>query len=176
MSLGSAKDAVGLAETVFRDHSGALHRYLIRRVGHAEDADDLAQEAFVRLLRVRDADLVRAPLAYLLGIASHVLSEFRHRQQNERVVFDSGIADVLYERADGPDRQGMAEQAELRERLDKALKRLPPTHQLVLLLVKRDGMSYAEAARASGLSVHTVEKYMVEARGRLRLALTELEE
>jgi RNA polymerase sigma-70 factor (ECF subfamily) len=59
----------------------------------------------------------------------------------------------------------------MRDRLDRALTQLPATHQLVLLLVKRDGMSYAEAAEASGLSVHTIEKYLVEARAQLRLRL-----
>jgi DNA-directed RNA polymerase specialized sigma24 family protein len=51
------------------------------------------------------------------------------------------------------------------------LRKLPPTHRLVILLVKRDGLSYAEAARATGLSVHTIEKYLVEGRAMLRLIL-----
>jgi RNA polymerase sigma-70 factor (ECF subfamily) len=67
----------------------------------------------------------------------------------------------------------MAEQIELRQRLDRAIKQLSAAHQLVLLLVKRDGLSYTEAASASGLSVHTIEKYVVEARARLRVLLSE---
>src|ERR1700735_2143659 len=89
-----------LAGTAFRDHAGDLQRFLARRVAHAQDADDLAQEVFARLLRVRDADLVRTPLAYLLGIATHVVREFRQRKHNERVVFDSGMADDLCEHPD----------------------------------------------------------------------------
>jgi RNA polymerase sigma-70 factor (ECF subfamily) len=53
------------------------------------------------------------------------------------------------------------------------LQQLPPAHQLVLLLVKRDGLSYTEAASAAGLSVHTIEKYVVEARARLRVLLAD---
>ena len=172
----SASGAVGLAESVFRDHSQDLHRFLVRRVARPQDVDDLAQEAFIRLLRVRDAELVRAPLAYLLGIAAHVLSEFRQRQLNERVLFDSDVADALSERTEDSTGSGVAEQMELHQRLERAMRKLPPTHQLVLLLVKRDGMSYAEAAKASGLSIHTIEKYVVEARGRLRVALTDPQE
>jgi RNA polymerase sigma factor (sigma-70 family) len=168
-----ARDAAGLTESAYRDHSAELHRFLLRRVSRAQDIDDIAQETFIRLLRVRDADLVRAPLAYLLGIASHVLSEFRQRQQNERVVFDSEMADALSEQAGNAMPMGVPDQLELQQRLEKALRKLPPTHQLVLLLVKRDGMSYTEAAQASGLSVHTIEKYVVEARGRLRVALAD---
>jgi RNA polymerase sigma factor (sigma-70 family) len=129
---------------------------------------------FARLLRVRNADLVRNPLSYLLGIATHVVREFRQRKQHERVLFDSDLAEVVAEHTDGAPEQSITEQLELRERLDKALKQLPAAHQLVLLLVKRDGLSYAEAAKAAGLSVHTIEKYVVEARARLRVILAEV--
>ena len=164
-----------LAGTAFRDHARDLQRFLARRVAHAEDADDLAQEVFARLLRVRNAELVRNPLSYLLGIAMHVVREFRQRQQHERVLYDSDLADSLCDNSQegtGPD-PGFAAQIELRQRLDAALEQLPAAHQLVLLLVKRDGLSYAEAASASGLSIHTVEKYVVEARARLKVLLAE---
>src|SRR6202453_5500829 len=110
-----------LAGAAFRNHAGDLQRFLARRVAHAQDADDLAQEVFARLLRVRDADLVRNPLSYLLGIATHVVREFRQRKQHERVLYDSDLAD---DRCDQPDQMApasLAEQIELKQRLDKAL-------------------------------------------------------
>jgi RNA polymerase sigma factor (sigma-70 family) len=162
-----------LAGTAFRDYAADLQRFLARRVAQAQDADDLAQEVFARLLRVRDADLVRNPLSYLLGIATHVVREFRQRKQHERVLYDSDLAENLCDHSDEAAAQDMAEQIELRQRLDLALQQLPPAHQLVLLLVKRDGLSYTEAASAAGLSVHTIEKYVVEARARLRVLLAE---
>jgi RNA polymerase sigma-70 factor (ECF subfamily) len=167
----TASPASSLADAAFRDHSADLQRFLLRRVRHAQDADDLAQEVFARLLRVRDADLVRKPLAYLIGIASHVVREFRQRKQHERVTFDSAVTDEVCESSEQAGEHGLAERLEMRQCLDRALTQLPPTHQLVLLLVKRDGLSYAEAALSAGLSVHTVEKYVVEARARLRVVL-----
>jgi RNA polymerase sigma factor (sigma-70 family) len=162
-----------LAGAAFRDHSRELHRFLARRVTHAEDADDLAQEVFARLLRVRNAELIRNPLSYLLGIATHVIREFRQRKQRDRVLYDSDLATDLCDNAEDAPSQGAGfpEQLELRQRLDRALSQLPEAHQLVLLLVKRDGLSYTEAAAAAGLSVHTIEKYVVEARARLRVIL-----
>jgi RNA polymerase sigma factor (sigma-70 family) len=160
-----------LAASAYQKHALDLQRYLMRRVGHAQDADDLAQEVFARLLRIRDADLVRKPLAYLLGIATHVVREFRQRKQHEHVIYDSEVTDNLCDHPQQLAQSGHAEQLEMRNRLDKALAQLPPTHRLVLLLVKRDGMSYPEAAKAAGLSVHTIEKYVVEARARLRVLL-----
>jgi len=173
MGTDNANAAAQLAKAAFRNHAVELQRFLIRRVSHAQDADDLAQEVFARLLRVRDADLVRTPLSYLLGIATHVVREFRQRKHSERIVFDSDVTDDLCENPDSAAPAGVAERLELQDRLDRALKLLPPTHQLVLLLVKRDGLSYAEAAKTTGLSVHTIEKYLVEARAQLRVRLEE---
>ncbi|MGD9843450.1 MAG: RNA polymerase sigma factor [Steroidobacteraceae bacterium] len=173
MSSDPVESAASLANTVFRNHSGELKRYLARRVRHSQDADDLAQEVFARILRVRDADMVRNPLAYVLGIATNVVREFRQRKQYGRVLFDSDVTDDLCETLEQLATHDHAEQLELQNRLNLALAQLPTTHRLVLLLVKRDGLSYTEAAKSSGLSVHTIEKYVVESRARLRLLLVE---
>jgi RNA polymerase sigma-70 factor (ECF subfamily) len=174
MLVERTETSSSLAGSAFRDHSRELHRFLARRVTRVEDADDLAQEVFARLLRVRNVELIRNPLSYLLGIAAHVIREFRQRKQHDRILYDSDLAAELCDNGDDA-RQGVEfpEQLELRQRLDKALDQLPEAHQLVLLLVKRDGLSYAEAAAAAGLSIHTIEKYVVEARARLRIILAE---
>src|SRR5689334_2211284 len=57
-----------------------LLRFIGRRVPARVDIEDLAQETYLRLLRARDLGTVRNPQAYLLGIASHVISEWRNRQ------------------------------------------------------------------------------------------------
>jgi RNA polymerase sigma factor (sigma-70 family) len=163
----------GLALTVFHAHARDLRGFLFRRVVNRHDTDDLSQEVFARLLRVQNTELIRNPLAYLLGIAAHVVREFRQRKQQQCVVFNSDVADSLCESPELASRivSNDADRLELQNWLDGALKQLPPTHQVVLLLVKRDGLSYEEAAAATGLSVHTIEKYLVEARARLRLIL-----
>jgi RNA polymerase sigma factor (sigma-70 family) len=164
--------AARLAKSAFSEHSAVLRRFLTSRVGNVNDIDDLVQEVFTRLLRVRDTELVRDPLAYLFGIAANVAREFLQRRYQDSVMFDSEVADRT---PPGPEHLtdgGVAERLELGDQLNRALIKLPPTHRLVILLVKRDGLSYAEASRTTGLSVHTIEKYLVEARALLRLILT----
>jgi RNA polymerase sigma-70 factor (ECF subfamily) len=163
--------AARLAKSAFGDHSAVLKRFLMSRVGNINDIDDLVQEVFTRLLRVRDTELVRDPLAYLLGIAANVAREFLQRRYQDSVVFDARAADRAPAGAEQSRESGVAERLELGDQLNRALRKLPPTHRLVILLVKRDGLSYAEAARATGLSVHTIEKYLVEGRAMLRLIL-----
>src|SRR5689334_10826307 len=57
-----------------------------------------------------------------------------------------------------------AERLNLRHQLDKALAALPENQRKVLLACKRDGMSYEEASRATGISLHMVPKYLVQAK------------
>ena len=58
----------------------SLLSFLRRRVGVAVDIEDLAQETYLRLLRAPDLGDVRNPESYLLGIARHVVAEWRDHQ------------------------------------------------------------------------------------------------
>lgn len=165
--------AASLATHAFQDHWDSLRRFLARRLGRNQDVDDLAQEVFARLLRIHNAEMVRSPLAYLLGIATHVVREFKERSRDDFVIFDSDVADSLGEDLEDHVAGAIPRQCELQDHLERALLELPVTHRLVFLLVKRDGLSYSEAAKTTGLSVHTIEKYLVESRARLRVALTD---
>jgi RNA polymerase sigma factor (sigma-70 family) len=57
---------------------------------------------------------------------------------------------------------------QLERQLENALRELLPTHLAVLLLHKRDGLSYEAVAERLGISVHTVRKYLYQARTQVR--------
>lgn len=155
----------------FERYCADLHRFLLRFVKRSHDAEDVRQEVFARISRIADRDLARDPKAYLFGIAFHVLHEFRMRERRERVTFDSEMA---HEALDHPDElrpDELADQLNLRQQLESALEGLPSRERAVLLLVKRDGMSYEEAASAAGFSVTQVERYMTSARARMKALL-----
>src|SRR5258706_14779756 len=90
----TAEPASGLAAARFRAHAAEVRRFLFRRVANRHDADDLAQEVFARLLRVRASQMVRSPFGYVLGIAAHVVREFYQREERQCVVFSSDVADA----------------------------------------------------------------------------------
>lgn len=156
------------AESVFRSYRGELHRWLLKRLRRPEAAEDVVQEVFTRALRVNNPDYVRKPLAYLFGIAFHVISEHQIREDGERAVsLDSQDAERLRSETALVTPDLMADRLNLQRQLEKALMELPQQYRRVLLLCKRDGMTHEEAAAASGLSVHTVEKYLVRAKAML---------
>jgi RNA polymerase sigma factor (sigma-70 family) len=160
-----------LAVLAFKKYAPELHRYVARRVRTPAGAWDLTQEIFERLLEKDEADVVRNPQAYLYGIASHVVREALFKQDRSLVTYDSEAADQATARADCGVKDELLEQLALEEDLRNALKQLPEMHRAVLLLVKRDGLSYEEVARKTRLNVGTVNRYVFEARAKLRTIL-----
>jgi RNA polymerase sigma factor (sigma-70 family) len=164
----SAQDAASLARTAFTRHYAELHRFLLRRLARPQDAADLMQEIFLRILRVERSELVRKPMAYVYGIASHVVYEFRLRGRQERVTFDSEIVEQTAEHPPQVSGDELLERLISERQVEQALRQLSPTHQAVLILHKRDGLSREEVAQHLGLSVHTVKKYVCQAMALLR--------
>jgi RNA polymerase sigma factor (sigma-70 family) len=157
-----------LSAAAFRKYAPALHRYVLRRLRQPQDAPDLTQAIFERFLQMQDTELVRNPQAYLFGIASHVVSEFRMREDKNLVTYDSQMVDQAAAGLAHAAPDTLAEQLNLQREMDRALARLSAAHRAVLLLVKRDGLSYEEAAAAMGLTVNTVATYVMEARAKMR--------
>lgn len=152
-----------LANTVLERYCYALQRFLVQRLRNAQDASDLSQEVYLRLLRVPDTTLVRQPRAYLFRIAANVVYEFHLRQRHESVTFDSDMLDAITENPPQPTQDELTDQLHTQRQLDKVLSTLPPLYRAILLMQKRDGLSYAEISRELQLSVHTVEKYLFRA-------------
>ncbi|PZN33850.1 MAG: hypothetical protein DIU71_04070 [Proteobacteria bacterium] len=155
----------------FRHYRRELHRYLLRRLNRAQDVDDVAQEVYLRLLRHDESKCIRKPLAYLYGVAAHVVADFRIDAQPDRdhLVFDSDAVDRCAEEPTYALPDDLAERLNLQQQLERAIAKLPPTHAAVLIAHKRDGLSYEEVAKKLKLSIHTVEKYVTQAKARIRM-------
>jgi RNA polymerase sigma-70 factor (ECF subfamily) len=146
-----------------------LHRFLVRRLRGSQQAQDLAQEAYLRLLRVERAELVRQPRAYLYRIAVNLVSEFRLRARREPITYDSETVAELAEIA-GVETNSDAQRAADAEQVEALLEQLPPLYRAILILRKRDGLSYPEIAQQLDISVHTVKKYLARAVAKCRHA------
>lgn len=160
-----ASAAFAFDASSFRNYDKQLHRYLARRLTQRQDAEDLAQEVYLRLLRIDAAKRVQKPVAYIFGIASHVVADFKSgsRPGHERL---EECEDEPDDRASSPD--DLADRLNLQQQLERAFARLPRTHAMVLIAHKHCGLSYEEVAAELGLSIHTVEKYLTQAKAVIR--------
>jgi RNA polymerase sigma factor (sigma-70 family) len=145
-----------------------LLRFIGRRVRTSVDIEDLAQETYLRLLRARDLGNVRNPQAYLLRVASHVVSEWRHRQPPQEM-FEAVDEDFL---ADGAIPE-LTLEAEVSQALfDQALQELPPMTRAVLLLRFRENRGCKDIARDLELTERQVRRHLTRGYERLRSTMT----
>lgn len=153
------KAADPFVERVATESAEDLVRFLSRRTRTAADARDLAQEAFVRLLRVERKDLIRNPQAYLYRIANNLLHEFDLKRRNDSEGLHRWLQEYsVHEAVAVTDTQ--AEARAIREVLMRVLHELSPKCRAALLLHRRDGMTYDEIAAQLGISSSMVKKYL----------------
>ena len=147
-----------------------LHRFLMRRLGNSQDAADLAQDVYVRFLQLPHAELVRNPQAYLYRIAANLVYEYRLRAGRGPIFCDPASLEQLADQSAPIWETGLERGLSTSQQLDRALQQLPAMYRAVVLLQKRDGLSYTEIAEQLGLSVHTVQKYLFRALAACRAA------
>lgn len=141
---------------LFRAHAPALRNFLYYRCGDAALAEDLCQEAFLKLWR----ECARVPFAkaraFLFAVATNLfLDNRRHRQVVLR------FQQHQPKEPAGPESpQFQMETGELLEKLEKALAALPEHQRVVFLMNRIDNMTYADIAASLDLSVKAVEKRM----------------
>lgn len=160
------------AADLFGAKYAILMRFLLARLRNRQDAEDLAQEAFLRLLRVPESELIRQPDAYLFRIAINLLSEYRMRSARGAVIFNSEAAIEASDAAAMGDKLSLTPVDTMidSDHLRWTLEQLPVRCRTALILHRRDGMTYAQIADVLGVSPDTVKKYIAKAVAQCRLA------
>ena len=170
-------DAAAFTELVLR-YQHRLLTILEHLVGNREQAEDLAQDVFVRVFKARQRYQPEAKFStWLFTIANNVASNaLRSRSRRREVGVPEGngadsaplALDQLAKAASGfmPTRQlDKAEQAEM---VRHAVASLSERQRLALLLAKFEGMSYQDIAQTMDLSVQAVKSLLSRARVNLK--------
>lgn len=131
--------------------------YLTQLLGERAAAEDLAQEAGMRLL-AQDPAALRDPRAFLFHVATNLArDQLRRRMVRERV----DPADLEPEAEHAADVVAAARE-ELAQ-LQRLIGRLPDRPREVLLRSRVEGQSHAEIASALGITAKTVENHLARA-------------
>ena len=140
--------------------------------GNRSDAEDVLQNAYVRVLSGRaHFDRRSAFRTWLFGVIRHTAAEYRR----SRTRYDAALNRSAREATPGTDSAGALtahdriERDEMVERLNQALEQLTPMQRNVLHLVFYQGMTIADAAAALGVRLGTARTHY--ARGKKRLGL-----
>jgi RNA polymerase sigma factor (sigma-70 family) len=160
-SAEETNQALSVQETIGRYHDSLL-RFLRQRLRVKEDAADVAQEAYVRLLQYEGSKSITSPSSMLFRIAINVANDLGRAAHSRRVADQVSLETVdLVSEIPGPERELAAEQ-EL-HLLYGVIEQLPPKCRNVFLLSRVKRMTYPEIARHCGISVKMVEKHISHA-------------
>lgn len=152
-------DASRWFETEVQPHRPAVRAWLLARFPTLPDVDDLVQDAFVRVLRAREAGPIRSTRALLYTTARNLALDAVRRQQVVRFepITDSTDSSVLADTADVF--AAVSKQQEL-ELLTKAIQSLPMRCREIFTLRTAYGLTQKQIAHKLGVSESTVEKQM----------------
>ncbi|MDA8189792.1 MAG: sigma-70 family RNA polymerase sigma factor [Dehalococcoidales bacterium] len=171
----SAETAEQRFEALFHQHYCGIVSLLYRLLGTTEEAEELAQEAFLRL--ARDPVIWRPgdePLPWLRRVALNLgynALRSRHREM-DRLQRNARLEEPL-ESALPSDPETSALRIEERAQVRQALARLSPRYQACLLL-RHSGLSYREIASAIGVAPGSVGTLLARAEEAFRACYKEL--
>ncbi|MCV0397920.1 MAG: RNA polymerase sigma factor [Rhizobiaceae bacterium] len=150
-------------------HYDYIHRVAWRWAGNRTDADDIAQEACVRLARaIGQFRGQGAFTTWVYALTLNVARDHGRQQRRETARIAAWAAESAI--APGPEDDDPA------ERLWACVRTLPDRQREAVTLVYGVGLSHAGAADAMGLSEPSVSWHVHEARKRLKAMLAEAEE
>jgi RNA polymerase sigma-70 factor, ECF subfamily len=170
---GSLREAPSL-EQLYRLYLAPVRRYLYQLCGSADQAEELAQETFVRaytgLLAFRGECSVAT---WLFRIARNLyLNSLRHPSP-AKIDTDQFLAIPDHAAAGDPVRHYAA--AEQRGLIAMVLAQLPEQQRSVLLLRDAEGLAYIEIADVLGISLAAVKVNLFRARNAFRAAYVALD-
>ncbi|MFO2464419.1 sigma-70 family RNA polymerase sigma factor [Pseudomonas sp. 15FMM2] len=152
---------VSPVEQLYASHHGWLRGWLHRRLGHSADAEDLAHDTFIRLLRSQqDVCELRQPMAFLAAIANGLLINRWRRQEIERAYLEALAARPEVEEPSPEERYLMIETL---LQLDSLLVGLSMRVRQIFFLSQLDGLTYPQIATQLGLTVAQVQRAMSKA-------------
>ena len=157
--VGVQASSSSLLHTLYCDHHGWLVNWLRRRVHCVQDASDLAQDTYMRLLRQCPEEL-QEPRAFLATVARSVLIDHCRRMSLERAYLET-LAQMPEPVCPSPEERAIVLQA--LEQIDRMLDGLGARARSAFLLAQLDGLTYKEVAARLGVSLSSVEKYMATA-------------
>jgi RNA polymerase sigma-70 factor (ECF subfamily) len=152
-------------ENLIRCYQRMIHSLAYRMTGSAADAEDLAQETFIRAFQQLASYRGEAKFSsWLCRIAMNACLNWRQRETRRAEIHRNWAEDTSA--LDAPAEDGGKDQES--QRVQVALDRLPAKQRAAMVLTVYEEMSHAEAARALGCSEATVSWRVFSARAKLK--------
>jgi len=168
-------EAFGVLVTKYRTR---IHAVIFSIIRNEEEAWDLSQDAFLRAWKSLGSFRGGSSFyTWIYRIATNAALDWLRRRKNAPTVpYEETVATAADPVADAAETAPARrlEAAEIRNRIDAALRDLTPEHRAVIVLKEIEGMQYHEIAEAVGCSIGTVMSRLFYARRRLQAMLKDV--
>jgi RNA polymerase sigma factor (sigma-70 family) len=174
MDMAAADPKPSFVERLFAEHRAALQTFFQHRIRSKFDAPDLAQEVYMRMLRISDQAAIRNPVHYLYAVANNLVKEHAvlERRLANRIDIDEAPAHAQLETM--PAFDGDLDAAQRVARLGVVLRQLRPKCRAAVELRFTQGLSYREIALHLEISPQMAKKYVAQALGHCRRRMARL--
>ena len=168
-------------EALVEKHQKRLVMVLEHLVSNRTQAEDLAQDVFLRVYRARERYVPTAKFSTWLytithNVASNSIRKSSRRKEINLVASPSGSMPVRPLDTMAKDKSNLmptrlADQKEMERVIREAIQSLGPRQRMAMLLSKYEGMSYNEIAESMELTTQAVKSLLSRARGNLKETL-----
>jgi RNA polymerase sigma factor (sigma-70 family) len=163
-----------LVERLFAEHRAGLQTFFRRRIRSRSDAPDLAQEVYVRMLRIRDQEAIRNPVHYLYTVANNLVKEHAVLERRQAACIDIDDAPAQEQLETLPAFDVDLDAKQRAARLEAVLKQLSPKCRAAVILRFSHELSFREIGDRLAVSPQMARKYVVQALGHCRRRMARL--
>ena len=169
-SCSGNQDAFG---ELVRRYKNLVYSVVLRMVNQPEDANDLAQEVFIKIYRNLDKYSPAYQFStWVIRIATNTVIDFRRKKRLDAVSMDEMVVEV----AGNDNPEEWVAQKEKRAELEEAVASLPEMYRLPIVLYHMEDMSYQEIASALQIPLSKVKNRIFRGRKLLKDRLLQKKE
>ena len=168
-------DATAIADLI-RHHQASLYAFMLRMTGRPEVAEDVVQEAFVRVLKNLDRFDPRFRFStWVFTIAKRL---YMNQVQKHAPAFESEVVDAWQGNGDAPERSLMETEirTNARDAIDQAMLTLNEQQREIVILFHNQNWPISSIAEHLDMPEGTIKSHLHRARKRMKQAMTADEE
>lgn len=156
----------GAFDVLVKRHTERFYAAAYRICGQADEAEDVLQEAFLKLWRRPESYDADRGAKFTTWFYRVVVNAAKDKMRSRRKEFGSDIVYFVEDTADNQQEAMQARQEE--ERIERGIQGLPERQRLALNLCFYEGLSNKEAAGIMGVGVKALESLLMRAKAKLR--------
>lgn len=149
---------------IFKKYRQKLLAFIRDKVQKEEDAEDILQDVFLRLIQTEENTSILQISGWLYQVARNSIIDRNRKQQEERMPqiavqrnddsFLREVTEILVDEDLSPDKEYL--RTLVWEELEKALSELPPEQRIVFEQTELQGITFKELSASSGIAVKTL--------------------